>query len=119
MSAMRALLTFFSLLLCLAVPIHGFAAVAALEAPCPMEMSSASNSAEQPGADDCCNDMETFAKTGKACKSGQECQTGGLWVPNFLALSTALPVQTVAIAPLSQFAPSANPIGFWRPPTQI
>ena len=116
---MRLTLALISLILCLAIPVRGFAHVAVLEMPCPMESSAQVASIDAPATPHCCNDADTFAKTGKACKSGQACQTGSQMVSS-LEFSEPAPVATHEQFPaLSPFFPSASPPGFWRPPTQL
>jgi len=106
----------------LGVSVQGFASVAA-EAPCPMAQASPDSSEDAAmSADtrhDCCNDAETFAKTGKLCKTDLSCQ------------SVSHPSQTgyVLVLPATTAKPSVpfpdrvirtlkpNPV--WRPPALI
>jgi hypothetical protein len=79
--------------------------------------SSLMSAATATAADDCCNDMATFLKTGKACKSGQDCQTPAV------ALSAAADAQAglsnTVPAALSVSSLSIAPVAVWRPPTSI
>lgn len=68
---------------------------------------------------DCCNDADTFATTGKACKSGQECSVAWVAMPVvWLPLrSPPLAVEPVVrwMAPLPPDI-VAMP---WRPPASL
>lgn len=111
------------LVMCVALPLHASASTWQFKAPCPMEaeMAALLASGDLAGEDlpDCCNDAETFALTGKACKTGQECG----------ATTTALPAPAAGcVAALQRHerpqlvaawwppGPAANP---WRPPTSL
>ncbi len=80
-------------------------------------VDAASAEAEEPACD-CCNDLETFAKTGKVCKAEQECQVqpASLDLPRAtadradIASTDAYRVQTGALAP------AGWPATVWRPP---
>lgn len=111
---MRALLAF---LLCLTVAFQGIANAHAFEPPCPMEqgMHSAMPDATA-AADDCCNDADTAAKTGKPCKPGFGCN-----LPNVGTVALQVPVQAPTSCGLlptaDRITPSFDPSGVWRPPT--
>ena len=111
--------TFLLLVLCLAIPLQGFAAVVALESPCPMETTAAGDTAAVSAMHGCCNDADTAAKTGKACKTGQECQSGGQYLvfpPVVHSFASSASDRFSLIEPfLHAFIPS----GVWRPPTQL
>lgn len=117
---MRTMRTLLLLILCLAIPLQGFAAMVALEPPCPMEATAAgSMDASDSMAHDCCNDADTVAKTGKLCKMGQECPSGGqylLFPPVVLAVA---PVTVDRFSLITHFIPTLSPAGLWRPPTQL
>lgn len=108
-------------LLCFAISLQGFAGVALPEKPCPME--SAAQSAEvvamaAMAADhDCCNDADTFAKTGKLCKTGQECSAGGIGPIASCRIALFTPVPPLRIDSPAQPIFDAAPAGIWRPPT--
>lgn len=114
---MRLLL---ALLLCLVIPLQGFANAHAFaqQQPCPMEQVAAQALAgEAAMAHDCCNDAETADETGQACKPAQECklsQACGL-LPAVQAAALAPGLRLVPLSPdeLQSFDPS----GVWRPPT--
>lgn len=116
---------FFAILLCLAIPLQGWAAGAGVQAPCPMgdmvamemDMRGSTGSAESAALADCCNDAATAALTGKLCKSGQECHVsagwiGGLSQPSFQAQPTGDLLVSATPTP-----PRGAPASVWRPPT--
>lgn len=107
-------------LLCFAISIQGFARNGMAENPCPMLQSDAAATTMSAAADhDCCDDADAFAKTGKACKTGQECPAAGIaLIPSVQTASFALvaPVRLVSRTPaMIDFAPP----GVWRPPSSI
>lgn len=111
------------LLICLTLPLQAFATQA--QPPCcPMaaEMAAQLASGDLAAADlhECCNDAQTFAITGEACKSGQKC---------CLNSPVAVPISPVtrAVLPLDQAPPpvaaAPRPPGSlaspWRPPQSL
>lgn len=120
---MRRLLV---LVLCLLMPLQGFAAVQVASAPCPMQAmmamdSDATGMVDSPvdAMQDCCNDAATFERTGQACKTGQACTAPAVWmppvaVPRFEPLAAAAPPTPI----LRARAPGA-PASLWRPPSLI
>jgi hypothetical protein len=119
---MRKFRLFLLMLLCLAVPLQGIAGMRMLSAPCPMEsghmaqMQIADMDQQAMADHDCCNDAETVAKTGKMCKTGQDCQVSVLY-PASRVSSLSLPV-----APATQYLSLVLPVrsfdasSVWRPP---
>lgn len=112
---------FIAFLLCLAIPLQGWAAGAGIQAPCPMgdmvAMQAADNSEEMAELGDCCNDAATAALTGKLCKTGQECQAPTGWLgtisqPFMQSQPTSVLLVTGAPMPLR-----GAPATVWRPPT--
>ena len=109
--------------------LQGWAATQALALPCPMaaEMAAAApaeqvnGQAKQSAGDvapvDCCNDMAIFSLTGKACKTGQDCQVpvSALFMP--LAPRAAPLVSQTAPVASTPAALSALSVAVWRPPT--
>lgn len=119
LSHMRFLL---ALVLCLAIPLQGWAAGRGEPAPCPMAATMAMQTSAGSGdmnaaTDDCCNDAVTAALTGKLCKTGQECPTPtGAFVAS--AQPTAPPLPTAAVpAFFTSAPPSGAADSVWRPPT--
>lgn len=112
---------FFAVLLCLAIPLQGWAAGAGVQAPCPMgdtvAMQAETAGEEMADLGDCCNDAATAALTGKLCKTGQECQapTGWLTAPSQPA-AQALPT-SVLLVTATPTPPRGAPASVWRPPT--
>jgi hypothetical protein len=99
------------LLLCLTLPLQGWAgAVAATEPPCPMQAAGSADGG------DCCEDQGSMDGHGKLCKTGQECRAGSwLQVGLRLPLLTPLPLSPVVI--VSRDSPvKPPPAGVWRPP---
>ncbi len=122
---MRRLL---ALVLCLLIPLQGFAAPQTEEPPCPMQAMMAMQpdagnavdvAAQADGMPDCCNDLATFERTGQACKTGQACTAPAVWmppvdVPRFESLAATTPPTPI----LRARAPGA-PASLWRPPSLI
>lgn len=107
----------------LGVSSQGFANVAALEAPCPMmeaESSSAAHSEMQGDAShDCCNDAETFSKTGKLCKTDLPCQSvNQMPLSVYSLLFFAMTVEPPRPMP-ERVIRFHEPARIWRPPALI
>jgi hypothetical protein len=117
------------LVLSVSLPLYTLAGVRGLNAHCPMpERSSqlvapaaspADGSTATPAADgghDCCADLETFAKTGKPCKPGFECQAAHAVAP------PSAPPEWFGTAGAEPFAAADNaglgaaPAAVWHPP---
>lgn len=108
------------LMLCLALPLQGWAGLRSAELPCSMEEMVAAQPAEGTvsALPECCNDAETAALTGQLCKSGQECQVPTHWVAGAAA---ALAQAAPGFAPIARLAPPPPPGALtlvWRPPAQ-
>jgi hypothetical protein len=110
-------------LICLGVSLQGLASVAVVKAPCPMtqadDVSSAAPAAQDELGHDCCTDAETFAKTGKVCKSDLTCQpvtqvpqSAHVLVVRIMTAASPDPFPDRAILPL-------DPVPVWRPPALI
>jgi hypothetical protein len=113
--------TLLLLILCFAIPLQGFAALAAFETHCPMEAVSmgSMDDADDPMMRDCCNDPDTVAKTGKLCKMGQECSSGAQCLLFPSVMSAVAPVDAERFSLISPFIPLLSAAGLWRPPTQL
>lgn len=122
---MRKFRLFLLMLLCLAIPLQGIAGVHMLSAPCPMEQSGGmaqmqmADMDQQAMADhDCCNDADTAAKTGKMCKTGQDCPVSALYPASVVS---SLPP---SVAPTTQYPSLVLSVrtfdasSVWRPPTR-
>lgn len=70
-------------------------------------------------SDDCCNDAETFAKTGQVCKSGQECNVGVQGLTSFPVTASMTPASAASFPALAVFFRSFEPAALWRPPAQL
>lgn len=118
---MRKFRTLLLLILCLAIPLQGFAALVALEPHCPMEAVSmgSMDDADDSMLHDCCNDEETAAKTGKLCKTGQECSSGAQCLLFPSVMPAVAPVDAERFSLISPFIPLLSAAGLWRPPTQL
>lgn len=120
---MRLLRPFLLMLLCLVAPLQGIADVHLLSAPCPMEQSDRMAQMQMADMDtqamadhDCCNDVETVAKTGKICKTGQDCPVSALY-PASLAISLSVMVAPTTLHPsLVLSVRSFDASSVWRPP---
>jgi hypothetical protein len=110
-------------LFCLALPLQGVAAAFAANAACPDEaMMTEQLVAGELSVDDlhdCCNDVETIARTGKPCKTGQQCHVpAGSVVPDVPHVTHVPPAH--AVADLGASAPPASVFAApWRPPAPI
>lgn len=117
MRKFKALLLF---VLCIVLPVQGIAAITTFEVSCPMSLTMADDAADSmPDASvsaDCCNDAATFAKTGKACKSGQECQSGFQYTlfPAFSKSYMAFAAERIPHVETIVLASFATNV--WRPP---
>lgn len=108
-------------LLLAALPLQGMAALSPAKAACPMaaEMAQmlASGELAAAGLPACCNDADTFAKTGKACKSGQECGVASIALPAMRpSLRSAPPAIEPVAWPMAPLLPDVIALP-WRPPT--
>ncbi|MBN8760227.1 hypothetical protein [Thiobacillus sp. 65-1402] len=116
---MRRLRVFLFLLLSIAVPLQGYAHFAQPLVPCPMGAAAMMALVDADAAHDCCEDAETAAKTGKTCKSGQPCQTGG---QHFSVYTSGLlpqePVPATRFPHIAADMFSFDPAAAWRPPAQ-
>ncbi|MDZ7892154.1 MAG: hypothetical protein U5L73_10415 [Rhodoferax sp.] len=115
---MRILL---ALLLCFVVAFQGSVNAYAFQSHCPMDHAggeSAFVGESVQAADDCCNDAETAAKTGKLCKTDSPCSTSGACVPPMLHAHLPLAPASQDLAPASTaLIASFDPSGIWRPPS--
>lgn len=125
MKLLRLLLV---LLLTLAIPFAGSAAVAMPTAsPCPMPSGMTHRTVMQP-EHDCCqtsvghdqSGTSSKAKSSSPCKPGQECKICNVTSPTVTTIGVpplaALPV--LALAP-DTFVPAHDPSGLWRPPPAL
>ena len=120
---MRRLLV---LVLCLLLPLQGFAAWQAPSSPCPMQgmMAMADEDGEKleslvGAVEDCCNDMATFELTGQPCKSVQGCVVPAAGLPAFPSLVVLTPVTQDPLAPSWRSLPPGASSRHWRPPTSV
>ncbi|MBU4184481.1 MAG: hypothetical protein Q8K87_07770 [Hydrogenophaga sp.] len=110
-----------ALLLCLAIPLQGWAAGAGVQAPCPMgdmvamQVDAASEEMADLGA--CCNDEATAALTGKLCKTGQECQAPTGWLGTLSQPIIQAQPTSVLLVTGTPTPPRGSPASVWRPPT--
>lgn len=115
---MRALVV---LILSLSIPLQGVAGMLApAQAPCPMEQTmQMGDMAADDAAHGCCNDAATFAKTGKPCKTAQQCLSVGV----FMAVApqvASLPAPGSQRIPATSFsARTLDLSSVWRPPTPV
>ena len=120
---MRRLLV---LVLCLLMPLQGFAAWHVPASPCPMQdMMAMADEAGETGAtlaeamEDCCNDMATFELTGQPCKSVQSCAAPAAGMPSFPSLVVQNQVTQDPQAPAWRSLPPGATTRLWRPPTSV
>jgi hypothetical protein len=111
------------LLICVALPLQAAASTWQFKAPCPMEaeMAALLAAGELAGGDlpDCCNDAETFALTGKACKTGQECGAATTALPAPATGRMAAPQCHERPQPVAAWWPAGLVANPWRPPTSL
>lgn len=114
---MRRLRVFLFLLLAIAVPLQGYAHFAQPLVPCPMEDTAMMAMVDADAAHDCCDDAESGSQTGKACKSGQPCQSGGQhFSVSTLGVLPQMPVPATRFPRIAAFTFSFDPAATWRPP---
>lgn len=65
---------------------------------------------------DCCNDVDTFARTGEACKPGQDCGVGSIALPAGMLPVRSEPPAVVPVPWLIAIAPPDIVALPWRPP---
>lgn len=114
------------LVLCLLLPLQGFAAWQVPASPCPMQgMMAMANDADGMAAslveamEDCCNDMATFERTVQPCKSIQSCAAPAAGMPTFPSLVALTPVTQDPQAPAWRSLPPGATSRLWRPPTSV
>lgn len=129
---------FLTLIISLTLAFQGMANAITAEPPCPMEQgvmdmgamahSAAGHSAMMHAMDmemhmdvaqehDCCNDFETYLKTGQMCKTSHACSAPGAGLLAAMLTFSAVPFTTDSFPDISPSRQSAHPIGVWRPPT--
>ena len=120
---MRRLLV---LILCLLLPLQGFAATQVVAAPCPMQgvMAMDADVADLAGdmadaMEECCNDLTTFERTGQPCKSVQSCAAPAAGLSSFPSLVALSPVTQNPQAPNWRSLPPGATSRLWRPPTSV
>lgn len=119
---MRLLLT---LVLCLLMPLQGFAALQGLAVPCPMQAGMSMNVDIADMVDladaleDCCNDAATLERTGELCKPGQSLHGPAVWLPPFAPLEFQVQVASSLREPVWRMHPPGQPPRLWRPPTSV
>lgn len=70
--------------------------------------------ADLPG---CCNDLQTWAKTGHLCQTGVDCLGFMAWAPAPVTMDVGTAPSSAPRVALSTCAPNAPPGATWRPPT--
>jgi hypothetical protein len=110
-------------LLCLGVSFQGFASVTTFNTHCPMMQAgveSADDAAMQADMhQDCCTDAETFAKTGKLCKTDLPCQSLSQLPLTTYSLILFAPTAEPAVPILNRVIRTREPTPVWRPPALI
>jgi hypothetical protein len=114
---MRILNLFLITLLCLAIPLQGVARVMTVETACPAKLDGMTTD-DSVHNKNCCNDIDTVAKTGQHCKAEQDCQPTSLGMINQLESPLIASVGAEKISPPNAFALTFDPSATWRPPTQ-
>jgi len=106
-------------LLCLAVPVQGFASIAVSACTCPMSHHAAmEDSSESSTMPDCCKHDDKYSQTCKDCNGGQQCHPSTSWQYFSSAQVIQVPTieQPVWASRVAQFIPSFDPSSVWRPP---
>lgn len=107
------------LLICIAIPLQGWAATPWHVQPCPMTASAASaetGAVEHAETHDCCNDAESLARTGQPCKAGQDCPAPPLYTTPDSAAARHAPLPGAAPVWAELLAPGRVSVAIWRPP---
>ncbi|AOF85930.1 hypothetical protein BSY239_1851 [Hydrogenophaga sp. RAC07] len=114
------------LVLCLLLPLQGFAVWQAPASPCPMQdmMAMVEEVGETADAlaeamEDCCNDMATFELTGQPCKSVQSCAAPAAGLLSIPSLVAQTPATLDPQAPAWRSLPPGATTRLWRPPTSV
>lgn len=113
--------TLLALVLSLSIPLQGIAGVLApAQAACPMEqtMQMAGTAADNAGHG-CCNDADTFAKTGKLCKTAQQCLSVGVFMVAAPQMATLPTPGSRHISTSGFFVRTLDLSSVWRPPTPV
>jgi hypothetical protein len=84
-----------------------------------MEQMASDDSMSPSETHDCCNDADTFAKSGKACKSGQECQSNNHYSAVILSHLMPAPIELVLFPRVEFSLYSFDRPNVWRPPSRI
>jgi len=108
---------FIAFLLCLTVAFQGIAIAHTFKQPCPMEQGMQVVMDIPVSADDCCNDADTAAKTGKLCKTGQACNMSSACAIAPLQVPMHVPASPCLVPTAGFVTLSFDPSGVWRPPT--
>lgn len=109
------------LILCVLLPLQGFAVWQGPVSPCPMQDMMVMPNEAGETADtlaeamkDCCNDVATFERTGQPCKSPQSCAAAGM--ATLLHPVVLTPVTLDPQAPIWRCLPPGATSRLWRPP---
>lgn len=116
---MRRLL---ALILCLLIPLQGFAALQVVTVPCPMQSGMTMSVDVSDLADalqDCCNDAAAFESTGQVCKPDQSLAAPAAWMPPLQTLEFHAQAAPLLTEPVWRAPPPVQPTRLWRPPTSV
>lgn len=116
---MRRLL---ALVLCLLIPLQGFAALQVVAVPCPMQSGMTMSVDVSDLADalqDCCNDAAAFERTGQACKPGQNHAAPAACMPPLQTLEFQVQAAPLLSETVWRAPPPVQPSRIWRPPTSV
>jgi hypothetical protein len=102
---------------CLALALQGLAQARVSTPLCPTQESGYAKAMHAPNAAHaCCNDADTYTKTGKACKVGEVCPVATAWLTSSQRSWSPPPATGLIVSPLEPFALAIDPRGQWRPP---
>lgn len=114
------------LILCLLLPLHGFAALQFVAQPCPMQQMMAMEDVDSAVADalaqamkGCCNDLASFERTGQPCKSAQSCTAPAAWMPPFQPVAFEARASHDLRASVWRSLPPGAASRLWRPPASV
>lgn len=119
---MRRLL---ALVLCLLMPLQGFAALQVVAVPCPVQAGMTMQVDLEDMADladameGCCHDAATAERTGERCKPGQSLHTPVAWLPPFAPLEFQARATPSLRDPVWRVHPPGQPSRLWRPPASV
>ena len=117
---------FWVLVLCLLLPLQGWAARYSPVPPCPMQDMMAMGAESGipmdmliEAMDDCCNDLDTFQRTGQLCKGVPMGATPVADISSFPTLAVTARLTQTPPEPRWRSLPPGATTRLWRPPSSL